>query len=566
MFRQNIHYFKPQQIDIMKLHTQYSDSDSDQNYNPFDLEKMQLYNPIYKRFFDMNKTNYDKIALNNCYHIQDLEHVTCMNTNEILDRPIFIKYSPLLDPYRYMIGKYNIESNHIRTMPQLNSTSAEVHPKILSQNNASYVDAFFSYLSSKLLHDYGFVNGVDFYGSYLGIQKNFKVSVMDDLEYLKASTFFNTHVGELFYLEENADLFDDDISLLNESRKKRQRLCIEDNSEIILNDIQEIPSSIFQFNTLPDEDTELSTIYSRTHRSSGSLYSTDSDDSEINYSSSDDSETYNSGSIESDSMESESGDSDETSSYETIEEDVYGYIHNFPIQLICMEKCEGTLDQLFENDEINEENGCSALFQIIMTILTYQKAFQFTHNDLHTNNVMYIKTDKEYIFYKFEGKTYKVPTYGKIYKIIDFGRSIYKYLDKTFCSDSFAPGGDASTQYNCEPFLNENKPRLIPNNAFDLCRLGTSIFDFMMDIDDNYDELDDLQKIIYDWCKDDNGKNVLYRKNGNERYPSFKLYKMIARTVHKHIPEEQLEHPFFAKYLHHDSTENETVFSIDDLM
>ena len=138
-------------------------------------------------------------------------------------------------------------------------------------------------------------------------------------------------------------------------------------------------------------------------------------------------------------------------------------------------------------------------------------------------------------------------------------------MDNTFCSDSFAPGGDASTQYNCEPFFNENKPRLEPNNAFDICRLGTSIFDFMMDIDDDYSEMDDLQKIIYEWCLDDNGKNVLYRKNGEERYPSFKLYKMIARTVHKHTPEAQLNRPFFAKYLHEDPIEEKNVFSIDRL-
>ena len=33
-------------------------------------------------------------------------------------------------------------------------------------------------------------------------------------------------------------------------------------------------------------------------------------------------------------------------------------------------------------------------------------------------------------------------------------------------------------------------------------------------------------------------KNILYKKNGDERYPDFKLYKMIARTVHNHTPEK----------------------------
>jgi hypothetical protein len=41
---------------------------------------------------------------------------------------------------------------------------------------------------------------------------------------------------------------------------------------------------------------------------------------------------------------------------------------------------------------------------------------------------------------------------------------------------------------------------------------------------------------------------VLYKKNGDERYPEFKLYKMIARTVHGAVPHEQLSKPMFAHY------------------
>ena len=57
-----------------------------------------------------------------------------------------------------------------------------------------------------------------------------------------------------------------------------------------------------------------------------------------------------------------------------------------------------------------------------------------------------------------------------------------------------------------------------------------------------------IQKLIVDWCKDDKGRNILYKNNGEERYPEFKLYKMIARTVHKHIPEEQVKNSIFNKF------------------
>ena len=87
-----------------------------------------------------------------------------------------------------------------------------------------------------------------------------------------------------------------------------------------------------------------------------------------------------------------------------------------------------------------------------------------------------------------------------------------------------------------------------PNYSFDLCRLGCSIFDFIMDVGTKVDEMDDFQKLIYGWCLDDEGRNVLYKKNGEERYEKFKLYKMIARTVHRHTPEEQLKLPFFKAF------------------
>ena len=73
------------------------------------------------------------------------------------------------------------------------------------------------------------------------------------------------------------------------------------------------------------------------------------------------------------------------------------------------------------------KNWKSCLFQILMMLITYQKVFNFTHNDLHTNNIMFIKTDKTFINYKYDDKHYKIETYGKIFKLIDFGRAIYSF-------------------------------------------------------------------------------------------------------------------------------------------
>jgi hypothetical protein len=261
-------------------------------------------------------------------------------------------------------------------------------------------------------------------------------------------------------------------------------------------------------------------------------------------------------------------DDDETES-DIEEENLMVTIPQFPVQVICMEKCEDTLDNLIIDEELNEAAWFSALMQIIMILITYQKTFSFTHNDLHTNNIMYVPTNHKFIYYTYKKNTYKVPTYGRLYKIIDFGRAIYKLNGKLFCSDSFQTGGDAATQYNTEPYFNDKKPRLEPNFSFDLCRLACSIFDYVVEDFENIKSLESsspLVKLIIEWCLDDNGVNVLYKNNGMERYPDFKLYKMIARLVHNHTPTNQLERPEFSKFLipSKNIPKNELLINIDD--
>ena len=186
-----------------------------------------------------------------------------------------------------------------------------------------------------------------------------------------------------------------------------------------------------------------------------------------------------------------------------------------------------------------------------MILITYQKSFSFTHNDLHSNNVMYNTTDKKYIYYCYKKQYYKVPTFGRIFKIIDFGSSIYKFNGKLFCSDSFKSGNDAATQYNIEPYFNEKKSRLEPNFSFDLCRLACSIYDYVIEDSEDVKYLeacDPVKRLVYEWCLDDKGINMLYKNNGVDRYPDFKLYKMIARCVHAHTPQSQLDRPEFKAF------------------
>jgi hypothetical protein len=62
--------------------------------------------------------------------------------------------------------------------------------------------------------------------------------------------------------------------------------------------------------------------------------------------------------------------------------------------------------------------------------------------------------------------------------------------------------------------------------------------------------LSPFKQLVVRLCTDDKGLNVLYKKNHEERYPCFKLYKMIARTVHNHTPDILLDTRDFKKYVY----------------
>jgi hypothetical protein len=589
-------------LDVLRNEYIQNDEETKFQYNPFNINKLQAYNPIYASLFD-NDLISDDTAIYSKYSFLNMNTIIDYETKELKNANIFIKFSPLLDNLRYLMGKYEIDGEKSKVLPNYLNTS-ETITKLSHIHNSSYIDNFFCYLTSEALNNYGVLNGIDYYGSYLGIQDLYKSNVVDDIDYLNTSTYFNENKNEKYYISEKNNPYSN-----YGSRANKQKLIIEENNnqeniELIIDDIIEMDAyapNKDDINTIESLEDEL--IYNKSDEED-ILSLSDStntlNNSEINYSSDEEDDEDEDDEDEEDEHEDEKEDDEDDDKEDDDKEDedddefidqntmdiendennsIYEeekpynlYIKDFPTQMIILEKCEGTLDSLFINGLINEEKGLAMLMQIIMTLLIYQKMFHFTHNDLHTNNIMYNSTKEEYVYYLFEGNVYKVPTYGYIYKIIDFGRSIYKYKGQVYCSDSFAPSGDAHGQYNFEPFMNNNKPRLEPNYSFDLCRLACSIYDFIFEDHTDYENNDELQEdgfilTIIRWIKDHYGKNILYKKNGEERYPNFKLYKMISRTVKEHTPYNQLSHKEFKQYLI-ESSENipsEKIINIDQL-
>lgn len=564
------------------------------DYFPYDLSNVTCYNPIYSNF-EKHESSNTNIQFNHSHHFYDNKNIIDCCGN-ISSEDIFFKYGPILDPCHYMMGKYKYDKNITTIVNSDNDDSIEYHEKVKSIHNASYVDNFTCALINLLYEKYNFKHGVRYFGSIVGVQNKFRMNIADDIEFIQEHDFFQQNIGNLFH----TNIFSKGL-LQNEATRNtlKHKKSLSFSDEIQIDDFDDMSLSPININhtlvssqnciEIPHQEPELielsidnlkehTYIHNNCDNSNNHIVSIDSNDN-----SSDDSEISHTDSMESQQnddidvcndelqidLNSSNGSSDFADYESSIDEEpLYAYIDNFPVIMIGLSKCEDTFDTLLNDDkDLDTHHYLSALFQIIMIILTLQKAFNFTHNDLHTNNIMYETTTITHIYYIFNNVQYKVPTYGRIFKLIDFGRSIVTYNNTIYCSDSFKQDGDANTQYNFGPFYDQTKKCINPNYSFDLCRLGCSIYDFIIDDEENIDNFDDFQKLIYEWCCDDSGKNILYKKNGDERYPNFKLYKMIARIVHNHTPEKQLEREIFKKYQTQDTPDItiDCVINIDNI-
>ena len=207
-----------------------------------------------------------------------------------------------------------------------------------------------------------------------------------------------------------------------------------------------------------------------------------------------------------------------------------------PVSLSLMEKLDSTLDDLLDEDyNMSETEWFSMFFQVSFGLAVAQKYFNFVHNDLHSSNIMFKKTNAKYLYFHIGNTHYRVPTFGKITKIIDFARGTFKLGDRWIFSDQFKDDGDACGQYdypvdgslkNCE-----NKP----NPSFDLVRLGTTVIQHL-------DNLDKVRTFVEEITLDEYGNSLCYDED------AFQLYIDIAHNCHNAVPLEVMAKPIFNKF------------------
>ena len=115
---------------------------------------------------------------------------------------------------------------------------------------------------------------------------------------------------------------------------------------------------------------------------------------------------------------------------EKFEENVYVPI---PVQLLFMQPLDGTVRQLVEQGfflanptrpeaGVNAAKIMSLYAQVIFGLYAAQSYYGLVHNDAHTENVMYEEVDPDTVlYYRLGGEVYAVPTFGRVYHLIDFG-------------------------------------------------------------------------------------------------------------------------------------------------
>ena len=209
---------------------------------------------------------------------------------------------------------------------------------------------------------------------------------------------------------------------------------------------------------------------------------------------------------------------------------------DMPVSVCLMEKLDYTLDTLLDDGyDMTESEWFAILFQIAFGLSIAQKYFMFVHNDLHSSNIMFKETQLKYLYFQINDVYYKIPTYGRITKIIDFARGTFLLGSKWIFSDQFKDDGDACGQYdypedgtldNCE-----NKP----NPSFDLVRLGTSIIHKL-------DNSPQVKAFIETITKDDYNNLVCYDDD------TFQMYIDIAHNCHNAIPLEVLNMSVFKTF------------------
>jgi len=485
--------------------------------------------------------------------------------------PIWIRQVHLMEPTEVMSGEYVTPEDG--ALPIFRSAWQRSLRKINDPYNEAYTDAVFACMASRLAETGRSPHFCRFYGTYNGRVPEYCYNISDFMGDIEGEPWFAEGLRTGAFRIMAVDPYDPEVMapLTEPWEDVRPKL---DAVAAALDEGASITGS---------EKTDDS---SRSSRGSGSRSSL-SDLEEVDVEVSGSAEVVRPrvrlnrvGSDESGEEGGSDGDDDSDASDEEDDLEYKVYLKNFPVQMTVLEKCDGTMDALMEDEisdeatadmkDTKEQRWTAWIFQVIAGLATAQQAYEFVHNDLHTNNIMWCGTGETHLYYQVTGaqggdRYYKVPTYGRIMKIIDFGRATFRPPvvggAPIWIPDAYAPGGDADKQYNFGQYFDQSRPKLEPNKSFDLSRLSVAMLETLWPtapepVDGKrvltrepgritHETVSPLWNLLWIWLTDKNGKNILRDPAGEERYPNFDMYCAIARDVTNAVPAQQLTLPLF---------------------
>jgi hypothetical protein len=445
----------------------------------------------------------------------------------------FLKVTHLLDPIQWIRGQYSLPKE--AGLPWHHKGWLRAWQKLQDPGNQAYIDGVCSYAVGRLREEGISPHFNTFYGAFCARATKYRYNLTDEFQsYRHERWFWKGYKRHLFEFKV--------VNRLNPDMPISEEMMAEILHEYS-DDDSDNSSGSESLEEIPLETQDI-----------GSIHSDSMDDI----------------SLEDDSASSASDGSDSSEPDNTI----YAEMCDYPVMLIITEKNEDTMDSLFENfSEVGAPSGTvewhnrwtAWTFQVVAALCVAQRIIGFTHNDLHTNNIVWSRTNEEFLNYKTEsGMRFKVPTYGKVFRIIDYGRAIFRINGQLFVSDDFKKGNDADGQYAFAAVGQKFTKEILPNPSFDLARLTVSMIDGIFpkkpavkpaaDVLSKepgltvLETVSDLYNLLWTWMIDDEGKNIFINSDGTERFPDFDLYKHIAEFIHGAVPAKQFFTPAFQAF------------------
>lgn len=484
--------------------------------------------------------------------------LTFMEDGKQITVAAFMKCMPLINGYNWLRYKDR------PTIPFFWSLQTD---DCLQPCNQAYVDTVASFLAKKAAQTVASQHICDFYGCFRGVAETFFYNLEDDFEDFRFTNWFWEGLDKK------------EFGLRIVERSTGRRLTPEEINEMFRPDVEFLHDDS---ESDSDSDSDSQTSSENTDSIGAESLGSDFISAEPRTPFGADAEgedgapthrtvglTQTMSTASSLPTASQSGSDCSFSDEYTIHAECFG----MPVVSMFLEELDGVMDDLLEKPEYSpiktadQENKWLAwLFQVCAACAQLQTILNLTHNDLHTNNVMFKRTNEEYIFYKnASGTIWRVPTFGYIFTIIDYGRAIFTVSGYTMISSDYDDGHDAFGMYNFGAIEDETQPRVHPNRSFDLCRLACSLLRGLFPVNPVSKEKgmiltkegswevretsEAVFNLLWGWLKTKDGKNCLETETGEEKFPGFDLYSYIAANVHSAVPRDQITKQMFRRFI-----------------